>query len=521
MLMSSNQSKRITQASFKQQLLTLLVVSVILLTVITSILTAWQTSLTLRESTIDNSLQITSNFAEQTVLALLTGSKENGQEAIIRALGFTSVVGVAVYKTNGDTLIQSEKMALQKPSFQAELLPNKTQLLSETESIWTYSAAVTYSEDSYDEEVINPDDEVIEQQVLGYVLVQYNKAALRQIQRTIFINNIAIGALVAFILALLIRLVINHLTKPLLTLSQTMATARDSGLYSKANISGALEIRQMAEIYNQLMTTLKQQNTALEQSRNTLESEVEIRTQELVVARDSALTASRHKSEFLANISHELRTPLQAIIGYNDLVREDLELECMDAQVEDIDKSIRSANNLLALINNILDLSKIEAGKMDLHLKAVNIKSLVNEAIDTVLPMANTNGNELKVNIGKLSSILYVDRQKLLQVFLNILSNACKFTKNGVITFDIHNDKHFLYFSVTDTGVGIESSKLDYIFEQFTQVDGSQTRQFEGTGLGMAITQNFCQLMGGTITVESELGIGSVFKVKQPLQTEI
>ena len=520
MLMSNNQSKKITQASFKRQLLTLLVVSVMLLTVITSILTAWQTSQTLRKNTIDNSLHITSNFAEQTVLALLTGSKENGQEAINRVLGFTSVVGVAVYQPNGAILIKSEKMALQKPSFNAELLPNKTQLLSETDNIWTFSAVVTYSEDSYDEEIINLDDEVIEQQILGYVLVQYNKEALRQIQRTIFVNNITIGALVAFVLALLIRLVINHLTKPLLALSQTMASARDSGLYSKASVNGALEIRQMAEIYNQLMATLEQQNNALEKSRNTLESEVEIRTQELVVARDSALTASRHKSEFLANISHELRTPLQAIIGYNDLVREDLELECMDAQVDDLNKSIRSANNLLALINNILDLAKIEAGKMDLYLKAVNIKNLVNEAIDTVLPMANTNNNQLKVNIGSLTSILTVDRQKLVQIFLNLLSNACKFTKNGVITFAIHNDKNFLYFSVTDTGVGIEQSKLDYIFEQFTQVDGSQTRKFEGTGLGMAITQNFCQLMGGTITVESELGVGSVFKVKQPLQTE-
>jgi len=491
------------------------------LTITTSILTAWQTSQTLKKTTIDNSLQITSNFAEQTVLALLTGSKENGQEAIDRALGFTSVVGIAVYKTNGEVLIKSAKMTVLQPSFKAELLPHKTQLLSETENIWTYSAAVTYAEDSYDDEMINLDDEIIEQQTLGYVLVQYNKEALYQIQRSIFINNITTGALVAFILALLIHLVINHLTKPLLALSQTMAAARDSGLYPKAMVNGALEIRQMAQTYNQMMVTLEQQNTALEKSRNTLESEVEIRTQELVVARDSALTASRHKSEFLANISHELRTPLQAIIGYNDLVREDLELECMDAQAEDLNKSIRSANNLLALINNILDLSKIEAGRMDLYLKAVNIKNLINEAIDTVRPMANTNDNELKVNIGSLSSILYVDRQKLMQVFLNLLSNACKFTKNGTITFEIFNDEHFLHFSVADTGVGIAKDKLNFIFEQFTQVDGSQTRKFEGTGLGMAITQNFCQLMGGTITVESELGIGSVFKVKQPLQAEI
>jgi signal transduction histidine kinase len=518
--MINSKLKKIAQASFKRQLLIILVISIMFLTIITSILTAWQTSQTLKRTTINTSLQITSNFAEQTVLALLTGSKENGQEAIDRALGFTSVVGLTVYKINGEILIQSEKMSMQRLSFQTELLPNKTQLLSETELIWTYSATVTFAEDSYDDDMINLDDEVIEQQTLGYVLVQFSKEELHQIQLSIFINNISTGTLVAFVLALLIHLILNYLTKPLLALSQTMATARDSGLYPKATVDGALEIRQMAQTYNQMMTTLGQQNTALQKSRNTLESEVEIRTQELVVARDSALTASRHKSEFLANISHELRTPLQAIIGYNDLVREDLELECMDAQAEDLNKSIRSANNLLALINNILDLSKIEAGRMDLYLKAVNIKSLVNEATETVLPMANTNDNELKVNIGSISSILYIDRQKLLQIFLNLLSNACKFTKNGVITFDIYCDKHFLYYSVTDTGVGIAKEKLSYIFEQFTQVDGSQTRKFEGSGLGMAITQNFCQLMGGTITVESELGSGSTFKVKQPLQNE-
>lgn len=503
------------QVSFKRQLLTIFVFSIIFLTLITSILTAWQSSQMLRKATINNNIQITNNFADQAVLALLTGSEENVQDALKQTLGFSSVVGIAIYKNNGEILITSEQL-IQPTSLDAQG-PVTQQLLTENDSSWTFGAKVIYTEDIYDADMVNPNEEVVEQEVLGHVIIKYNKSTLQQIQRTIFINNLSIGAIIACLLALLIRLMINRMIEPLLALSQTMETARDSGLYSKASVKGTLEIKQMAEIYNQMMSTLEHQNISLEKNRDTLELEVEIRTQELVVARDSALTASRHKSEFLANMSHELRTPLQAIIGYTDLVREDLELECMDEQVDDLNKSIRSAHNLLALINNILDLAKIEAGRMDLYLKSVNIESLINESIDTVKPMASANNNELIIDIGSLTPILNVDRQKLMQVFLNLLSNACKFTKNGTITFKIYNDKHFLHFSVTDTGVGIESDKLNYIFEQFTQVDGSQTRQFEGTGLGMAITQNYCQLMKGNLSVSSELGVGSVFTVHLPL----
>jgi signal transduction histidine kinase len=508
------------KVSFKQQLLTIVVVSIILLTLITSTLTAWQSSQTLRKTTINNNVQITHNFADQAVLALLTSSEENAQEAIKQALGFASVISVAIYKFDGTKLISSADLQSPQHNLSTQNLLKKNELLEENDLFWIFSAPVNFSEDLYDDELIDPSEEVTENKVLGHVIIKYNKTTLHEIQRTIFINNLSIGALIAFILAFLISLIINRMIEPLLTLSQTMENARDSKLYSKAPINGTLEIRKIAQIYNQMMSTLEQQKQALEKNHDTLESEIEIRTQELVVARDGALTASRHKSEFLANISHELRTPLQAIIGYTDLVREDLELECMDAQVEDLDKSIRSAHNLLALINNILDLAKIEAGRMDLHLKAVNINSLVHETLDTVRPMASANNNELIVNIGSLTSILMVDRQKLMQIFLNLLSNACKFTKNGKITFEIFNDQSFLYFSVTDTGVGIAKDKLDFIFEQFTQVDGSQTRRFEGTGLGMAITQNFCQLMGATISVESELGKGSVFSVKQALPVD-
>ncbi|MBL4909698.1 MAG: hypothetical protein JKX78_06685 [Alteromonadaceae bacterium] len=508
-----------TGMSFKQQLLILFVASVILLTLITSLITAYQTSKIVAKSTVNSGLQITNNFANQSLLALLTGSTDNAQDAVNSALGFNSVLSVAIVRGDNSVLLASSvpQKIQQYKSLVNHNLTDKTVLISEKNNVLIFAAPVILQQDIKDEELLDPNEEREQAQQLGYVLVEYSKQELHQIQRSIFINNVVIGVVISLILAFILRVLINRMTKPLSTLSQNMKSARNLVNYTKADVSGAAEIQQIALIYNQMMATLAEQNNELAKSRDTLESEVEIRTQELVVARDSALTASRHKSEFLANISHELRTPLQAIIGYTDLVREDLELECMDAQVEDLNKSIRSAHTLLALINNILDLAKIEAGRMDLNLKAVNIKNLVNETIETVLPMANANNNKLQTSFGYLSSTLMVDRQKLMQIFLNLLSNSCKFTKKGEITFTIHNDRHYLYFSVTDTGVGIEGDKLQYVFEQFTQVDGSQTRQFEGTGLGMAITQNFCDLMNGDLTVESEVGVGSTFSVKIPL----
>jgi two-component system, NarL family, sensor histidine kinase BarA len=515
--MNSRVVKLPRHISFKKQLLNIFGMSIFLLVVFTSVITGWKTSQVLRVNAIETGQQLANNFSEQVVLALLTESEENAQEALDRVLSFQSVVGVAIYKNNKEALISSLEISDNIANAAIEKLLINVLALFETSDEWIFSAPVIFKEEGYDEELVDPDEEATSQQTLGYVFVKYDKSSLQQIQQSIFINNFVIASFVALLLLLVIRVVINRMTKPLLSLSQTMETVGNTGIHSKANVTGAKEVRKIAQAYNQMMTILEQQSRALEASRDTLESEVEVRTQELVVARDSAMTASRHKSEFLANISHELRTPLQAIIGYTDLVREDLELECMDAQADDLGKSIRSAHNLLALINNILDIAKIEAGRMDLYLKPVNIKNLVDETIETILPMAKANKNELIVSIGEISSTLLVDRQKLMQVFLNLLSNACKFTRDGTITFEIHNDKEDLYFSVKDTGVGIAQNKLDFIFEQFTQVDGSQTRQFEGTGLGMAITQNFCHLMGGVLTVESELNVGSIFKVRLPL----
>jgi signal transduction histidine kinase len=515
--MSVNSSLFNSKTSFKQQLLLLFFASFTCLAITTSVITAWQTSIELRKSTIETGLQISNNLADRLILALLTGSKENASDAINNALGFQSVDSISVYKEDASILVYNSKNESQTASKELNRQLSSSQLYQETELIWTFFAPVKYLEEHNDIELIEPDESVQKEQVIGYVLLEYNKQALHAVQNSIVINNIVIAAILSLLLSLLVLWFLNRLTTPLLRLSHTMAQARDSGHYTNAEVFGPLEVQQMASIYNQMMTTLGSQNLALERNRDTLESEVAYRTKELVVACDAALAASRLKSEFLANISHELRTPLQAIIGYTDLVREDLELECMTAQAEDLNKSIRSAHILLALINNILDLAKIEAGKMDLNIKSVDIKNLVDETVETVKPMADANGNNLLIVNTIEQQTLNLDRQKVMQILLNLLSNACKFTANGHITFTISSDDKFLNIIIADTGVGIAQDKLEFIFDKFTQIDGSQTRTFEGTGLGMAITQKFCALMRAELTIKSELMVGTTVKVTIPI----
>jgi signal transduction histidine kinase len=499
----------------------------VILAVSLSLISAFKASQNVRASALDIGIQVTNDFAQHSSFSLISETKENAKGAIKSALGFENVLLVSIFSPDGTEFISDQKEGVTPSNYDIKQAPESAELVSEYSDYWVFASAV-YKKADTDENKFNEggEDEFFDTdfddgdgspKLLGYVLVEYNKERLHALQRSMFINNFTIGAIIVGLLMLFIRWGVDRLVQPLTSLSKSMAHARDSGTYPQVPIEGAREIRQMADVYNQMMRQLKRQRDELELHRDNLESEVEVRTQELVVARDQALTSNRHKSEFLANMSHELRTPLQAIIGYADLTREDLELECMDDQAEDLVKIIRSANNLLGLINNILDLSKIEAGRMELSPTSVDMHDLIDETIDTIKPMADTNGNKLVVEQSELPSALFLDRQKMMQIFLNLLSNACKFTNNGTITFALHTDESRLHFSVADTGVGIPQDKLEVIFEEFIQVDGSLSRNFEGTGLGMAITKSFCDLMQGEISVESELDKGTIFKVWLPL----
>jgi signal transduction histidine kinase len=227
--------------------------------------------------------------------------------------------------------------------------------------------------------------------------------------------------------------------------------------------------------------------------------------------------ASQHKSQFLANMSHELRTPMNAIIGVSEMLLEDAQDLGHDDQVEPVSRILRAGRHLLALINDILDLSKIEAGKIDLELATFPIETLVRDVASTVGPSAQKNGNRVEVRCAPEVGVVHADEIRVRQALLNLASNAVKFTEGGLVTIAAGRDgPNWVEFRVTDTGIGITPEQMARLFQDFSQANSSTMRKYGGTGLGLAISRRLCRMMGGDITVESVLGSGSVFTIRLP-----
>ena len=231
--------------------------------------------------------------------------------------------------------------------------------------------------------------------------------------------------------------------------------------------------------------------------------------------------ATRAKSDFVASMSHELRTPLNAIIGYSEILLEDAQSVGRESETADLRKIQDAGKHLLSLIDNVLDISKIEAGKMTLYLETFDLRPMIDSVAATVTPLAKKTGNALVVDCAGELGTIHSDLTKLRQILFNLLSNACKFTRNGTITLAVFRNKagDWIEFQVRDTGIGMTPDQQAKVFEAFTQADDSTTRTYGGTGLGLAITKSFCRLMGGDVTLRSESGKGTTFLVRLPAVT--
>jgi signal transduction histidine kinase/DNA-binding response OmpR family regulator len=354
--------------------------------------------------------------------------------------------------------------------------------------------------------------EPLGRRTLGYgVLVPLGplEASLRQA----LLSVTALGLLLLASTLSAVGLVTSRMARPIRKLREGAARLGAGALEHRIRVTTGDELEALAGQFNAMAERLQA-------SRAELEARVEERTREVAEKSRALEVASRHKSEFLANMSHELRTPMNAIIGYSEMLQEDARAQHLDSMVPDLEKIQGAAHHLLGLINGVLDLSKIEAGKMELYLEEVDVGGLVAEVASTMGPVIARGGNRLAIDAPDRLGRVRTDVTKVRQCLFNLLGNAAKFTSGGVVTLEVAREAgataDLLRLTVRDQGIGMSPAQVDRLFRPFTQADASTTRRFGGTGLGLTITRRFVELLGGTIEVESEEGRGSAFTVRLP-----
>ncbi|HEY5601712.1 MAG TPA: HAMP domain-containing sensor histidine kinase [Gammaproteobacteria bacterium] len=342
--------------------------------------------------------------------------------------------------------------------------------------------------------------------VFGSVIFKIDLAAYRtQLKQHLFV------LLLVFPLELLVGLAIawrisRAYTQPFTILADAMkASDVQNNEYQYVSTRAKNEIADLYDGYNLLIQQIEKTTDGLRQA---------------ISHKEQSDVANHAKSAFLANMSHELRTPLNAIIGYSEIIREISMETQLSELVQDSENINVAGRHLLSLINSVLDLSKIEAGKMDIHLEPVSVKTVLHELVSTIGPLVDKKHNRLAVEMKNSVDIITSDTTKLRQILINLVSNANKFTSNGEIKIEVwsadYRNDGCCYFQIRDTGIGMSPETLKKLFTPFTQAEKYTARDFGGTGLGLTISRRFCQLLGGDITVESELGKGSVFTVRLP-----
>lgn len=452
-------------------------------------------------------------IAYNTAVAMEFDSPTDATDTLAALKAKNDIVAAALYDTKGKVFAKYVRADISKPDLPAELTS-----VNSCRSSGSYLVVC---------------HEVSQKERLGTLFVQSDMSQ-RKTRAQSYATFLLLCMLACGFLALLIASKLQSLISgPILRLEDTMRVVSAKRNYEvRALKFYDDEIGRLIDGFNTMLSEIQHRDTALQGANDELkmrtgelETEILHRRQaqeELMTAKRAAEDASRAKSAFLANMSHELRTPLNAIIGYSEMIEEEIQESGQIQNIQDIQKIEFAGKHLLALINDVLDLSKIEAGKMGLHLENFEVSMMIQEMMATLQPAIAKNSNTLQLKLADDLGSMRSDVTKVRQILSNLLSNACKFTDHGTISMDVDRvgsgGQPWIRFRVGDTGIGISEEQQENLFKEFAQADVSIARKYGGTGLGLAISSRFAQLMGGNIGVESEPGKGSVFTVYLPAQ---
>jgi signal transduction histidine kinase len=463
-------------------------------------------------------------------LDVWSGNKERLGRLVKGALEEPDVVAAAVFNATGDVLARDARSGAAAPA----TAPRVPRLGIEVEAragaggsrLLAFRAPVTLQREQ-GFELLEPGASATGPQTVGLVEIVFGleevERRIGEVQATTMRITGGIVGVGIVLVVLLSRIFVTPIERVAATARRIAAGDRRL----RAQVASRDELGELADAFNTMTEALaereedlRRMNLGLEKKVRERTSELEIKQQELIVANVELERASRLKSEFLANMSHELRTPLNAVNGFSELLLEELHGPLTPKQRRYVDNILGSGRHLLQLINDILDLSKIEAGRMEVRYEDLSLKQVVDGAVGVIQPLAQQKGLAVESAIDPSIERVRLDPGKAKQILYNLMSNAVKFTDQGGVTVSaarVEGAPDWFELCVADTGIGIGPEDQGRIFREFEQVDGSHSRKYAGTGLGLALTRKLVEIHGGTIRVESEVGRGSRFIARLPI----